>query len=104
MKDKIKKIQTRMENNPKFNEAVTRIKPKKNFFGIAGIVLFFFLPEVAVYIWQDELVSWSHLHSITEPSSELRWIFTQLENMFSLGVSWVNLALGSLLLLWIFKS
>jgi hypothetical protein len=104
MKAKIKQIQHKMEHDPKFKEAVTRMKPKKNFWGIAGIVLFFFVPEFMVYIWQDELVSWSHLHSITEPIASQRWLFTKLEEMFISGVSSVNLILGSLFLLWVLKS
>ena len=104
MKAKIKQIQERMEHDPKFKKAVTRIKPKKNFWGIAGIILFFFIPELVVYIWQSELVSWAHLHSITEPIASQRWIFTKMEEIFASGVSWVNLTLGSLFLLWVFKS
>ena len=92
-----------MEHDPKFKEAVTRIKPQKNFWGIAGIILFFFVPELVVYIWQSELVSWAHLHSITEPIASQRWIFEKLEEMFASGVSWVNLTLGSLFLWWVFK-
>ena len=103
MKDKIKQIQHRMEHDPKFKEAVTRIKPKKNFWGITGILLFFFVPELVVYIWQNELISWSHLHSITEPIASQRWLFGKLEEMFASGVSWVNLTLGSLFLWWVLK-
>ena len=100
MKEKIKKIQEHIEHDPKLREAVTRMKPQKNFWGIAGIILFFFLPELVTFVWQEELVDWSHVHSLTEPSSSLRWIFTQLEEMFISGVSWLNLILGSLFLWW----
>jgi hypothetical protein len=103
MKDKIKEIQNRIEHNPKLKEAVNRMKPQKNFWGITGIILFFFLPELVTYIWQDELISWSHEHSITEPLEMQRWIFGQLEEMFRAGVSWLNLTLGSLFLWWVLK-
>jgi hypothetical protein len=103
MKEKIKQIQHRMEHDPKFKEAVTRIKPKKNFWGIAGIILFFFVPELVTYIWQSELISWAHTHSITEPIASQRWIFSKLEEMFASGVSWFNLVLGSLFLWWVLK-
>jgi uncharacterized membrane protein len=104
MKERIKQIQHRMEHDPKFKEAVTRIKPKKNFWGIAGIFLFFFVPELVTYIWYDELITWAHLHSITEPIASQRWMFGKMEEMFASGVSWVNLTLGSLFLLWVLKS
>ena len=103
MKEKLKKIQIHIDNDPKLKEAVSRIKPKKNFWGIAGVILFFFLPELITYIWQAELMDWAHLHSLTEPLEMQRWMYGQLEEMFASGVSWVNLTIGSLLLWWALK-
>jgi hypothetical protein len=104
MKEKIKQIQHKMEHDPKLKEAVTRMKPKKNFWGITGIILFFFVPELVTYIWQDELISWTHSHGITEPLEMQRWLYGQLEDMFRAGVSWFNLLLGALFLWWVLKS
>ena len=103
MKDKIKEIQARIDSDPKLKEAVNRIKQQKNIWGIMGIVVFFFLPELITYIWQPELIDWAHLHSLTEPLSLQRWMYGQLEEMFVSGVSWVNLSIGSLLLWWALK-
>ena len=103
MKKKIKEIQKRIDQDPKLKEAVTRIKPKKTFWGIAGIILFFFVPELVTYIWQDELISWAHTQGIMETSSSIRLMYTALEEMFISGVSWVNLILGTLFLLWVLK-
>ena len=80
------------------------MKPQRNFWGIAGIVLFFFVPELVTYIWQDELVSWAHLHAITEPFAPIRKMYAMLEEMFRDGVSWVNVGLGVLFLWWAFSS
>jgi hypothetical protein len=104
MKEKIKAIQNKIDQDPKLQKAVASIKPKKGIWGMLGIILFFFLPELITYIWQDELVSWAHAHSITEPLEMQRWVYSELEEMFKAGVSWFNLAIGSLLLLWLFKS
>ncbi|BAF71526.1 hypothetical protein [Sulfurovum sp. NBC37-1] len=104
MKEKIKHIHGKIEQDPRFKEAVKSIKPKKGIWGIVGIIFFFFLPEAITYIWQDELVFWAHLHSITEPIAIQRWLFIQLEDMFASGVSWVNLGIGSLFLLWVLRS
>ena len=104
MRNKIKHIQNKIDQDPKLQKAVASIKPKKTVWGILGIILFFFLPELITYIWQDELVNWSHLHSITEPLEMQRWVYSELEEMFAAGVSWLNLAIGSLLLLWVVKS
>ena len=80
------------------------MKPKKGIWEIVGIVFFFFLPEAITYIWQNELVNWAHAHSITEPLAMQRWLYMQFEEIFASGVSWLNLAIGSLLLLWVLKS
>jgi len=104
MKEKIKEIQNRIDQDPKLKEAVSRIKPKKTFWGIAGIILFFFLPELLTYIWQDALIAWAHVHSINEPLSTQRWLYGELEEMFISGVSWFNITLGSVLLIWVWRS
>ena len=104
IRSKIKKIQNRIEHDPRLKEAVIRMKPQRNFWGLAGIVFFFFVPELAVYLWQDELVSWAHTHSMTEPLALQRWLYSELEEMFLSGVSWVNIFLGSFFLLWVLRS
>ncbi len=104
MRQKIKEIRTRIDQDPRLQKAVTSIKPKKTVWGILGIILFFFLPELMIYLWQDELVSWAHEHTLTEPLEMQRMVYRQLESMFRSGVSWINLGLGSLLLLWVLKS
>jgi len=104
VRNKIKHIQNKIDQDPKLQKAVDSIKPKKGIWGILGIILFFFLPEAITYIWQNELVNWAHLHSITEPLAMQRWLYAELEDMFASGVSWLNLTIGSLLLLWVLKS
>jgi hypothetical protein len=100
MKEKLKQIQTKIDNDPKLKEAVERIKPQKNIWGILGIFVFFFLPELITYIWQDELIGWAHRHSMTDVLEMQRWLYKQLEVMFSSGVSWLNISIGILLLVW----
>jgi hypothetical protein len=104
VKEKIKKIKTHIDQAPKFQKAVASIKPKKTVWGILGIIVFFFLPELMTYLWQDELINWSHAHSVTEPLALQRMLYSQLEGMFIAGVSFINLVIGSLLLLWVLKS
>ena len=92
-----------MENDPAFKKAVDSLRPKRTLWGVAGIVLFFFVPELITYIWQPELVSWAHLHSITEPIAIQRALYAQLEKMFADGVSWFNILVGSILLIWVWR-
>ena len=104
MKEKLKKIQSKIDNDPKLKEAVERIKPQKNIWGILGIVVFFFVPELVTYIWQDELIAWAHSHTLLETISTQRWLYKQLEEMFVSGVSYVNITIGALLLFWVLRS
>ena len=104
MKSTLNEIQERIDNDPKLKQAVNSLKPKKNIWGILGIIFFFFVPELLVYIWQEALVSWAHKHTLIEVLEIQRWMYGELEKMFSSGVSWLNILLGSLLLLWIVRS
>ncbi len=104
MREKIKEIQTRLEHDPKFQEAVEKIRPEWSFWGIMSIGLFFFLPELITAIWQPELVAWAHLHAITESVEIVRKMYAMLEEMFADGVSWINVGLGVLFLWWGFKA
>jgi len=104
MKEKIKAVKQKIEYDPKFQEVSRSLKPKKSIWGVLGIVLFFFVPELVTSIWQDELISWAHVHSTSEPLEIQRWLFGELEKIFIDGVSWLNLLIGALLLLWLVKS
>lgn len=103
MKQRLHAFHKRVENDPKLKRAIDSIRPKRTFWGVAGIVLFFFVPEIITYIWQPELVAWAHLHSITEPLAVQRTLYTLLEKMFADGVSWFNIGIGVLLLIWIWR-
>jgi len=104
MTEKIKTIQQHLENDPKFQEALEKVRPEWSLWGVAGVILFFFVPEIITAIWQEPLVHWAHLHSITEPLTPMRKMYAMLEEMFADGVSWVNIGLGVLFLWWAAKS
>ncbi len=104
MREKIKTIQERLEHNPKFQEAVEKIRPEWSFWGIVSIGLFFFLPELITAIWQEPLIDWAHLHAITEPVEVVRKMYAMLEAMFRDGVSLVNVGIGVLFLWWAAKA
>jgi hypothetical protein len=104
MREKIKTIQHRLEHDPKFQEAVDKLRPEWSFWGIMSVALFFFVPEIVTAIWQEPLIHWAHLHSITEPVTVMRKMYAMLEEMFRDGVSWINIGLGLLFLWWAFAS
>jgi hypothetical protein len=88
MREKIKTIHRRLEHDPKFQEAVDKLRPEWSFWGIMSVALFFFVPEIVTAIWQEPLIDWAHLHSITEPVTVMRKMYAMLEEMFRDGVSW----------------
>jgi len=92
-----------MESDPKLKKAVDSIRPKRTLWGVLGIILFFFVPELITYIWQSELINWAHTHSLTEPLAMQRMLYAQLEKMFADGVSWVNIGIGTALLVWVWR-
>jgi hypothetical protein len=104
MKEKLRKFNERVENDLKLKKAVDSIRPKRTFWGVAGIVAFFFLPELITFIWQPELIDWAHHHAITEPLAMQRMLYNQLEKMFADGVSWANIGIGVLLLVWVWRA
>jgi len=104
MREKIETIKTRLEHDPKFQDAVNKIRPEWSFWGIISIALFFFVPEIITAIWQEPLIHWAHLHAITEPVEVVRKMYSMLEEMFRDGVSWVNIGLGVLFLWWGFST
>ena len=93
-----------MEHDPKLKRAVDSIRPKRTLWGLFGIILFFFVPELITYIWQPELIDWAHTHSLTEPLALQRMLFVQLEKMFADGVGWINIGMGTALLVWLVRS
>ena len=103
MKQKLQNLQHKIEHDPKLKKAVDSIRPKRTVWGVVGIILFFFVPELVTYIWQPELVNWAHAHSLTEPLAMQRMLYAQLEKMFADGVSWLNISIGAALLVWVWR-
>jgi len=101
MRGKLRKLNKRIESDPRLKKAVDSIKPKRTFWGVMGIVVFFFFPELITYVWQPELISWAHQHTITEPLAIQRIFYAKLEKMFVDGISWFNIAMGVALLVWV---
>jgi len=92
-----------LKNNPEFQAKLQEMKPKKSIWGILGVILFFFVPEVINVLWYKEITAWimELIHSAPKtPASELlEW---STEKMFTGEISLVNIALGIAILVWIF--
>ncbi len=103
MKKHIKTIATRMENNPAFQKSLQSLKPNKSVWGILGVLLFFIAPEIAGFFWGEELTTWAHTGTVTEATESGRHLYWIVEKLFEDGGSWINLSLGVLLLVWLFR-
>ena len=54
MKQKLKNL----KNNHEFQSKLQEMKPKRSIWGILGVVLFFFVPEVINVLWHGEIKAW----------------------------------------------
>ncbi len=99
----MKKRLDNLKNNQEFQERLQEIKPKKNIWGILGVVLFFFVPEVVNALWHEEITAWImelvKSAPVTPMSELLVWI---TKKTFTGKVSFLNIGLGIAFLIWIF--
>ncbi len=102
MKKHIISVAKRVGKNPALQKSVQSLKPKRSILGIFGVVLFFIVPEIAGFIWGDEIRDWAHAGTLTKPTEMGRRLYWLLEKLFEDGGSWVNLSIGVLLLVWLF--
>ena len=104
MKEKLKNIQNRLRNNPKFQARIQELKPKKTIWGFLGIVFLFFVPEVINFLYYQEINIWvvesATIYYPTEVANKIIWI---TQNIFNGELSFVNLGLGAFFLWWFYK-
>lgn len=98
MKQKLRHIAT----NPATKKALTSLKPEKTLWGFLGVVLFFIAPEIIAFIWGGEITAYakdilSHTPTLFEKS-----YCDMLVMLFEDGGSWLNLSIGTALLIWLF--
>ncbi|SFV67448.1 hypothetical protein MNB_SV-12-539 [hydrothermal vent metagenome] len=99
MKQRLKNLQ----NNPEFQIKLKKMKPKRNIWGILGVVLFFFVPEVINVLWHEEIKAWIAQLLKTAPTTKiselLEWITGKV---FTGEISFLNIGVGIAFLVWIF--
>ena len=99
MKEKLNNL----KNNQEFQDKLQEMKPKKSIWGILGVVLFFFVPEVINVLWHEEIKAWiaELLKSAptTKVSELLEWMTGKV---FTGELSFFNIGLGIAFLVWIF--
>ena len=99
MKEKLNNL----KNNPEFQAKLQEMKPKRNIWGILGVVLFFFVPEVVNVLWHVEITAWIteliKSAPVTPMSRLLEWM---TDKAFTGEISFFNIGLGIAFLVWIF--
>ncbi len=99
---RFKRAADRAAKNPVLRQSIQSLKPATNLWGVAGVFLFFILPELIGFWRGSEIAKWAHSQGLEEPSSIGRALYRLLEMLFEDGGSWVNLTIGVVLLIWLF--
>jgi len=102
MKERLKDAARRTAQNPLLRKSAEAIKPDRTIWGVMGVVFFFILPEIVGFIWGEEITVWAHQKTLTDPTEAGRKLYWLIEKLFEDGGSYVNLAIGVLLLFWLF--
>lgn len=102
MKQKIKAKAKAIAQNPQTKQAIASMKPEKNFWGISGVVLFFFVPEIIAYFWGADITTYAKNELLTPHDFIETQYYEMLVMLFEEGVSYLNLAIGIALLVWLF--
>jgi hypothetical protein len=104
MKDKINEIQKRLKEDPRVQEQIQKMKPKRSIWGFLGIILFFFVPEILNDFYSKEINAWIANYAKSAPNesmaNSLIWLS---QKTFDGEVSYLNITLGILFLIWLFK-
>jgi hypothetical protein len=98
MRDKIQEKAIKISKNPIFRQTIKSIKPNRTIGGFLGIFLFFILPELIGFYRGKEIASWAHNQTLEEPTQIGRTTYWLLEKFFEDGGSYLNIAIGLLLL------
>ncbi len=102
MKDKIKAKAKEMAQNPNTKKALSSMKPEKNFWGIGGVILFFIVPEFIAYIWGADITAYAKNELLSASGFLEQNYYELLVMLFEEGISYLNLAVGIALLVWLF--
>lgn len=102
MRDKLKTKAQEIARNPHAQKALLSMKPQKNIWGISGVILFFIAPEIIAYIWGSDIVRYAKIELLAPHDFFETKYYELLVMLFEEGMSYVNLAVGVILLIWLF--
>lgn len=102
MKNKLVQKARQISSDPRTKQAVLSLKPERTIWGFIGVTVFFILPEIVAFIWGVQITAFAiegAMHAAVLPE---KYMYELLRMMFEDGGSFVNLALGIALLVWLF--
>lgn len=102
MKQKLKEKAQAIAQNPNTKKALESMKPEKNLWGIGGVILFFIVPEFIAYIWGADITAYAKNELLSASGFLEQNYYELLVMLFEDGMSYLNLAIGIALLLWLF--
>ena len=97
MKHKLRSI----VHHPKTKEALKSMKPERSVWGFVGVAVFFIFPEIVAFLYGAEITAYAKEAQLHAGTVE-KYYFDFLVMMFEEGGSWINLALGGAVLVWLF--
>ncbi len=102
MKRKLQDKARRIAQNPVIRQSVRQMKPHKSVWGLFGIVVFFFVPEIIAFAWGADITAWA-THRLAFAGSDADSLFYRtLVYLFEDGGSWLNIGIGIAFLVWWF--
>jgi len=88
-------------NQEKLDILKEQLAPSKSWWGLIGIVVFFFVPEIIAYFYGDSIIAYFTNLQNSASSTALKYLYKSLK---SLGEnSYFNIILGIVFVVWFFK-
>jgi len=102
MKDEIRAKAKQMAHHPATKQMLSSLKPAKTLWGALGVILFFIMPEIIAFIWGADITHYAHIQMELSHTWLEQTLNEMLVMLFQHGGSWINLAIGIALLIWLF--
>lgn len=102
MKQTLKTKAKSIAQHPATKKALNDMKPEKSLWGILGVLLFFIAPEIVAYFYAEEITAFAKNALLEHPPLMEKYLYDLLIMLFEEGISWFNLVIGVVLLVWLF--
>jgi len=100
----MKKQLKHIKNDPKFQEKLQEMQPKKSIWGFLAVILLFFVPELVNFLYHKEILQWITEFANNTPNEQMSKLLIWMgKEIFTGEISWINLALGVGFLVWLFR-